>query len=432
MCIHTHRSRYNESAFWSTPMPFFDEIEEPKPAEPPLNSPPKVQETAAVEVEPVGCRAVSWSEMQRDGACPRPYRVDARIASPSAEYETGAARRATLGGTGAVWIADCCEQWRYIDGIEQQVLDLAGSPERLSELVKVGEITDATHPAYQEAVGGVRQKAYLAYAGAALQAHTVLGWYGGVTKTVKEAEAEEAALGGRESHYGMRLECTKPWGDRGQLEIDGAECGGNELGCVNDYRTDLENYDQIGKQARGGPNAKVCEVWIEGEPMPRACFITTKSVGAGEEITIDYSDGFWATQLELQGKKAASEAAAEKMAAERRAAGLKRMEELEKEAVEALGGADAARREEMRWAAEQAVKIRNEIARIKAEMHIMQEQGEEAADEMIELSQETLRLQHEADREATYAKLVEGAGGAKQKLAARLAAKKAAAKAAAA
>lgn len=340
--------------------------------------------------------------------------------------------QATLGGTGAAWIADCCEQWRYIDGIEQQVLDLAGSPERLSELVKVGEITDASHPAYQPAVAGVRKKAYLAYAGVALKEHTVLGWYGGVTKTVAEAEAEEAALGGRESHYGMRLECTVSWGARAQLEIDGAECGGNELGCVNDYRTDLENYDKLDQQTRGGPNAKVCEVWIEDEPMPRACFVTTKRLAAGEEITIDYSNGFWATRLaNLQAKN--EETATEVVAAaDRRAAGLQRMAALEKEAFEALGGSEGeAARQEARWAAEQAAKIHSEIARIQAEMHIMQDQAEEAADEMIDLSQETLKLQHEADREATYAKLVEGAGGAKQKLAARLAAKKAAKAAAA-
>lgn len=82
---------YNASAFWGTPMPFFDDEE---PTAPALSNPPKVEETAAaLELELVGCRAVSWGQMERDGACPRPYRTDARIASPSAEYETGAARR---------------------------------------------------------------------------------------------------------------------------------------------------------------------------------------------------------------------------------------------------------------------------------------------------------------------------------------------------
>ena len=40
--------------------------------------------------------------------------------------------------------------------------------------------------------------------------------------------------------------------------------------------------------------------------MPRACFITTKAVPACEEITIDYSNGFWETQLGLHAAAAAN------------------------------------------------------------------------------------------------------------------------------
>ena len=407
---------------------------------------------------PLPYAAVAWHDI----VPARPYRADSTVASESAEFETGVARRATLGGEGAVWIADCCEQWRYIDGIEEQVMKLAAAPETLSELVRVGKITDASHPAYDSesaddtssAGGGCTS--YLAYAVNDLRQHTVLGFYGGVTKTVREAEIDESQRE-RESYYGLRLQTTAAWGGS-QLEIDGAECGGNELGCVNDYRTDIEHYDDPSSQLRG-PNAKVCEVWLEGEPMPRACFITTKAVPAGEEITIDYSNGFWETQLGLHAAAAANTTSVKPPADKsksktemkqegkgmargfldgktesdqaekkrRAAAAARRQQEVERAAAEACGGGEASADYERRWAAEQRAQIKEAIARLKAEMGGMQEEAEGAADEFINLSQETLRLQHEADREATTAKLMEGAGGAKAKLAARLAAKKAAA-----
>jgi hypothetical protein len=192
--------------------------------------------------------------------------------------------------------------------------------------------------------------------------------------------------------------------------------------------------------------------------MPRACFITTKAIAAGEEITIDYSNGFWETELGLQAEEAASVKAeayrarvatavqtAEQSGPEgrsrtgsdgtladvqdvaRRSVAQQRQHDAERAAAEACGGGMAADEYEKRWAAEQRAQMKAAIARLRTELGSMQEDFYNTADEMIDLSQETLRLQHEADREATRAKLLEGAGGAKSKLAARLATKKAAA-----
>jgi hypothetical protein len=416
---------------------------------------PKVKGSAPRIETSLGFSAVTWA----DTVPARPYRADSREVSPTAQFETGAARRDTLGGTGQVWIPDCCEQWRYFDGIVEQITRLAAAPETLSELVRIGEITDSSHPAYISSCSpeSGSNKSYLAYAAIDLKQHTVLGFYGGVTKTVQEAEADESERD-NVSHYGLRLQCTAAWG-RSQLEIDAAECGGNELRFVNDYRTDIKNYDDPSRQQRG-PNAQVCEVWIEGEPMPRACFITTKAIALGKEITIDYSNGFWETELGLQAEEEASakaEAYRARVAtgvqtteqsgpdgkdrvgsdvaltgvqdAARRSVAQQKQHDAERAAAEACGGGMAADEYEQRWVAEQRAQMKSAIARLKTELGSMQEDFYNTADEMIDLSQETLRLQHEADREATRTKLLEGAGGAKSKLAARLAAKKAAAKA---
>ena len=391
-------------------------------------------DNAAQTAATLAFSTVAWT----DTVPARPYRVDSREISPAAQFEAGAARRVSLGGTGQVWIPDCCEQWRCFDGIEEQVTRIAAAPETVSELVRVGEITDSLHPAYVSSSGPESGscKSYLAYAAVDLKQHTVLGFYGGVTKTVQEAAADEIERANA-SHYGLRLQCTASWG-RSQLEIDAAECGGNELRYVNDYRTDVKNYDDPSKQQRGGPNAKVCEVWLEGEPTPRACFITIKSIGAGEEITIDYSNGFWETELERQAEEKATatdnqmrsdHASAAVQDGLRRSAALRKQHEAERVAAEACAGGVAAADFEKRWVTEQRAQIKAAIARLKTELDGMQDDFCNTADEYVDLAQETLRLQHEADQEETRAKLLEGAGGAKTKLAARLAARKAASKA---
>ena len=84
---------------------------------------------------------------------------------------------------------------------------------------------------------------------------------------------------------------------------------------------------------------------------------------------------------------------------------------------------------EKRWVAEQRAQIKAAILRLKTELDGMQDDFCNTADELIDLARETLRLQHEADREETRTTLLEGAGGAKAKLAARLAARKVASKA---
>ena len=395
---------------------------------------PRFRDNAPQTATPLTFSTVTWT----DTVPARPYRVDSREISPSAQFETSAARRSSLGGTGQVWIPDCCEQWRYFDGIEEQITRVAAAPETLSELVRVGEITDSLHPAYVSSSGpeSGSRKSYLAYAAVDLKQHTVLGFYGGVTKTVQEAAVDEIERA-NVSHYGLRLQCTASWG-RSQLEIDAAECGGNELRYVNDYRTDVKNYDDPSRQLRGGPNAKVCEVWLEGEPTPRACFITIKAIGAGDEITIDYSNGFWETELGRQAEEEAS-ATGHQVRSDRaseavqdgryRSVALRKQHDAERAAAEACAGGVVAADYEKRWVAEQRAQIKAAILRLKTELDGMQDDFCNTADELIDLARETLRLQHEADREETRATLLEGAGGAKAKLAARLAARKVASKA---
>ena len=328
--------QYNQSAFWRAPMPFADEDDE------------LLTEGGGS----AGYRPVGWEEIQP----PRPYRSDASATSAAASRQAQPERRPEAGGS--VWIADCSEQWRYIDGVAEQIEAMAADPARLSALVRVGEITDPTHPAAAGAEEG-SGPAYLAYAALPLAAHSVLGFYGGRTQTLEECEAR----GGSEPHYSLRLECTAGWGAEGALEVEGGpQHGGNELSMVNDYRDDLQQYASKAAQKRR-PNASVVEVWLAGEPLPRACFVTTVAVGAGEELLIDYSDGFWATALALR-KQEQEEAAAAAKAVPAVKAGLRRGfldkeggEErrlaAERAAAAACGGDEAGRQ----WAREQRAHL---------------------------------------------------------------------------
>ena len=213
-----------------------------------------------------------------------------------------------------------------------EVYDMAEDPRRLGALVGVARCGHG-HPAFDNGRG------YLAYVKQDKPAGTVLGCYGGVTRL----DGDEVDSGHGRAHCQFGLNVSIPPADsveqssqslsqslsqsqgpeedeeppaRRHLFID-ADKTANELAFLNDYRTDVVNYDKPAKQeghVRGkklNPRINVAPliVLLKDDIIPRMLFVTTQAVRQNEELMLDYGNEFW--EFELKNASQASQSSQE-------------------------------------------------------------------------------------------------------------------------
>ena len=175
--------------------------------------------------------------------------------------------------------------------LDQQILDMIAAPTSVQENVGIYKITDSNHPAYKGRICK-DHPAYGSFSRRRLPKNTVLGPYGGATKTDGDNVDGSAE----------RAHCEF------SLSVDGffvdADMFCNELAFCNDYRTDIQHFDDKLKQEgyipRSGGNKRhntdSLIVWKEGDLFPRIFFYTLRVVQANEELMIDYGNSFWETE----------------------------------------------------------------------------------------------------------------------------------------
>ena len=85
---------------------------------------------------------------------------------------------------------------------------------------------------------------------------------------VAELERDQRTRNESDAHYSFDLSMTATWknGDS-MLVIDGRDSC-NELCFANDYRTDIERYNDASAQRRTC-NAAPVEFWLPGDMLPR-------------------------------------------------------------------------------------------------------------------------------------------------------------------
>ncbi len=172
--------------------------------------------------------------------------------------------------------------------IDQQILDMIEAPVNVRNNVGIYEITDTNHPAYKGRICK-DHPAYGSFARRRLPKNTALGPYGGVTKT----DGDDMDGSAERAHCEFALNVDG-------LFVD-ADMSCNELAFCNDYRTDIQNFDDPTKQEDFIPrsrrnrrhNTDSLIVWKEGELFPRIFFYTLRVVQANEELMIDYGNPFW-------------------------------------------------------------------------------------------------------------------------------------------
>jgi hypothetical protein len=194
---------------------------------------------------------------------------------------------------------------RLIQVQPQEVLAMLRRPARTQALVGLGEIVDPSHSCMREHVASARDEAsrhcsgeadeassssssssssshssssgvYLAYAKVALAKGCVLGEYTG------KVNLDSLVIGEENSRYASNLlqlpmaynyvyTETQTWDARqdGQivsetLTVD-AYSSGNELRFINDYRDNLEHFEDSAKQAQQA-NVQAFEVTWQGAP----------------------------------------------------------------------------------------------------------------------------------------------------------------------
>ena len=75
------------------------------------------------------------------------------------------------------------------------------------------------------------------------------------------------------------------WPDE-KIGVDGYHAG-NELRYVNDFRTDILNFDDDTKQTRS-PNVEVTQVYVNG--LPHVIMMTSTVVSKYAELLCDYGE----------------------------------------------------------------------------------------------------------------------------------------------
>ena len=206
--------------------------------------------------------------------------------SKSASAEARAAGQSTDATNSCRIIMHCSERMRaHVD--EQALLELSKSPQDVVRRhVVVGRIVDRSHPCVMCAGD---KPVYGGFAKEDIAPYTVLGYYGGLTQTVKLVDGPPDLSG-----YAFELRSTQQWqGGDGWLEIDG-ERGTNELAMINDYRSDVSEQAllQDALQQRS-PNAEAVEVCLDGDALPSVVFVSSKAIAKHAEITIDYGAEYW-------------------------------------------------------------------------------------------------------------------------------------------
>ena len=71
-----------------------------------------------------------------------------------------------------------------------------------------------------------------------------------------------------------------------KLGVDGYHAG-NELRYINDFRSDVLNFDDDTKQTQS-PNVEVTQVYVDG--FPHVIVITSEEIAAHTELLCDYGD----------------------------------------------------------------------------------------------------------------------------------------------
>jgi hypothetical protein len=160
--------------------------------------------------------------------------------------------------------------------LKAQLRKMIEDPSRLSQHVGVAKIINENNPAWHSK----EKPGYFAFAKRNFAPGTVLGFYGGMTSTAAEVEL----------HYSdYTFDLTE------HLVID-ARYKCNELAFVNDYRSDVVNYDKPSEQARP-PNCEAFNFWKLDEDKPRIAYLCLTNIGVGEEILIDYGKTYWQEQV---------------------------------------------------------------------------------------------------------------------------------------
>ena len=175
--------------------------------------------------------------------------------------------------------------------VDQQILAMIESPDKVEENVAVFDITDENHSAFKHRKSK-EHPAYGAFARRKLQKATVLGPYGGVTKVHGDEvdRSEERA----DCQFYLEVETAE-----GEAMFVDADKSCNHLAFCNDYRTDVDHWDDPKKQegyCKGRNkrhNTEVLIAWKDGELFPRVFFLTTRVVQANEELMLDYGDAYW-------------------------------------------------------------------------------------------------------------------------------------------
>ena len=137
------------------------------------------------------------------------------------------------------------------------------------------------HPAWQRDDA----PSYMVLATRYITAGTVIGRYAG--------KVELGASGGTDRCFDLVP---------GSMFID-AEDTCNETSFINDYRTDVEAYDDPSKQDLGGPNCKAVGCWFFGEPHPMILIVARTLIQSGQELTLDYGNSYWAATVEQRRQK---------------------------------------------------------------------------------------------------------------------------------
>eukprot|EP01043_Picozoa_sp_COSAG02_P003279 COSAG02_NODE_79_length_40228_cov_18.435762_34_plen_392_part_00 len=169
---------------------------------------------------------------------------------------------------------------------------VVSSDRTTTKLVGVGRITDRWNPAWKDPAE--EEPCQLAFARKEIAEGTVLGVYSGEVMLRSESynREREAPLAYRGKSIDLAM--TSEWGDDALVIDANRQC--NELAFINDYRTDIKNYDDHTLQTRE-PNVQFVEVMLKNDCVPTVAVATLRAVRKNEELLLDYGDSYWAHKL---------------------------------------------------------------------------------------------------------------------------------------
>eukprot|EP01044_Picomonas_judraskeda_P000914 COSAG03_NODE_46_length_16816_cov_6.510492_5_plen_1093_part_00 len=258
-------------------------------------------------------RLVEWKDIKPSPPCPVPlqqphWTKEAESCIPRASSDRKNARAGDFD-------YHCMVAKDEKDNIVKQEIEavLTRKSKPVSYRVGVAEILDQQNHVLKAARKNEYQgPVYLAYAKRQMRAYTILGEYTGRVVTDSMAEAEEdqrkkemaetssseAAVRGEVfSKYQYNSTVGKDGKNWKQGLVLDTSHAANELSILNDYRLDVTAGTEAARRQRLRkqhlPNVTFIEVVDKAYGRPHMLFALTRDVEKGEELLIDYSDGFW-------------------------------------------------------------------------------------------------------------------------------------------